>query len=142
MNSSRGGNFRLPRDLESCILYFYGSWLTVFYEAVGLNSSIYPIQIDAHFHNSLSVNDTSAIFSVQGKSELFLPCITQASSLILIQSLKNNFSNVFLVKPIISAKSSHMTGTFFLPPTAKITMCSEDGLGEGGGREANVTFAS
>ena len=90
----------------------------------------------------LSVNDTSAIFSVQGKSELFLPCITQASSLILIQSLKNNFSNVFLVKPIISAKSSHMTGTFFLPPTAKITMCSEDGLGEGGGRGENVTFAS
>ena len=76
------------------------------------------------------------------KSELFLPCITQASSLILIQSLKNNFSNVFLVKPIISAKSSHMTGTFFLPPTAKITMCSEDGLGEGGGRGENVTFAS
>ena len=52
-----------------------------FHEAVGLNSSIHPIEINAHFHNSLSVNDTSAIFSVQEKSKLFLPCITQSLQL-------------------------------------------------------------
>ena len=142
MNSSRGGNFRLPRDLESCILYFYGSWLTVFTK---LLVSILQFILFKLMHTFIILSPLMTLVpssQCRKKVNYFYLALLKASSLILIQSLKNNFSNVFLVKPIISAKSSHMTGTFFLPPTAKITMCSEDGLGEGGGRGANVTFAS